>query len=431
MKKKMSNQMHKEDGRLILADGQYFSMNSYDTKINNNVLIVGTTGAGKTRSIVSPNILQASGSYIVVDPKGNLYGKYKEFLEKKGYTVLKLNFAEPGDPESESYNYFHYIHSEQDIVKISHMLTYIENKDAGYRADPFWDEAAVMLLSAINAYLYERSEPEYRTLKTISELVTFADMDEDCSGKKTKLDYLFDQLRREKPDCFAVRQYDAYRLGAGRTLKSILITLQAKLSVFTTKDHNKLLAKDTVDIHSIGQKKSALFVVVSDTDRSNDPLANIFFTQAMNELCSFADHQPDHRLPVDVRFILDDFATNVRINDFPRMISSIRSRGISCMLMIQAESQLDAAYGHDGKTIIGNCDNYVYLGGNDVETAEHVARRCDRPLSDILYMPVETNWIFRRGQSPIQGKNFRLEEFEQKEFARVKVGQERTNLKVR
>ena len=173
-----------------------------------------------------------------------------------------------------------------------------------------------------------------------------------------------------------------------------------------------MLASDDVDLVSIGRRKTALFVVVSDTDRSLDELVNIFYTQAMNELCMFADNRcKNNRLPVDVRFILDDFATNSLIDDFPKMIASIRSRGISTMLMIQAESPLTAAYGDDGKTIIGNCDTYIYLGGNDVETAEQVAKRCNLPLQKILEMPVGTNWIFRRGQKAASATNFKLEPF--------------------
>lgn len=166
---------------------------------------------------------------------------------------------------------------------------------------------------------------------------------------------------------------------------------------------------------------------MSDTDRSMDDLANIFFTQAMNELCYEADHHcRGHRLPLDVRFIMDDFATNCRINEFPRMISGVRSRGISTMLMIQAESQLEEGYGRDSSTIIGNCDTYVYLGGNDVNTAESVARRCDMPLSEILYMPVETNWIFRRGERPVNGRNFDMESFRrEKQLQSLKKAEER------
>jgi type IV secretion system protein VirD4 len=214
-----------------------------------------------------------------------------------------------------------------------------------------------------------------------------------------------DDLYSTNNSSYAVKTYKKFRVAAGKTLKSILISVNARLGLFDVPEIDAMLETDTINIKSIGDKKTALFVVVSDTDRSLDGLANIFFTQAMNELCRYADKEcKDNRLPVPTRFILDDFATNVRINEFPRMISSIRSRGISTMLMIQAEAQLQEAYEFDGKTIIGNCDTYVYLGGNDVETAKAVAERCDVPVKKVLNMPVGTCWIFRRGQMPIYSK---------------------------
>ena len=223
---------------------------------------------------------------------------------------------------------------------------------------------------------------------------------------------LMNELEEENPESYAVSLYERFRVAADKTLRSILIVTNSKLGTFDTPEIRKMTAYDDINLPSIGQQKTALFVVVSDTDRSMDGLANIFFTQAMNELCRYADQEcEDSRLPVPVRFILDDFATNCKIEEFPRMIASIRSRGISTMLMIQAEAQLEESYGHDGKTIIGNCDTYVYLGGNDVNTAKAVAERCNVPVQKILNMPVETNWIFRRGQSPINGRNFQLEPY--------------------
>ena len=182
--------------------------------------------------------------------------------------------------------------------------------------------------------------------------------------------------------------------------------MNSHLGKYDFEELNRMLETDELDIASIGQRKRALFVIVSDTDRSMDGLANLFYAQAMNELCMYADEScVGNRLPVDVRFVLDDFATNCKIAGFPSMISNIRSRGISAMLMIQAESQLEQGYGADGKTIVANCDTYVYLGGNDIDTAKRVAERCDLPYRKILNMPIGTNWIFRRGQEPINAKN--------------------------
>lgn len=392
---------------MIIAEGVSYSLNCYETKLNNNVLVVGTSGAGKTRSIVTPNLLQATGSYIVSDPKGNLYEKYGPYLKNQGYEVKKLDFTDPEN--SAHYNFFKYIRKTQDINKISHMIIYSKGQD-GYKPDPFWDEASELLLQALIAYLYEGFRSSEQNLRSVQKLIDACNIDENDSGSATILDKLMEAHEKEYEDSYAVSQYKKFRVAAGKTLKSILISLNARIGQFDTPEIRELTKYDTIRISGIGMKSTAVFVVVSDTDRSLDGLANLFFTQAMNELCWQADKRcKGNTLPVPVRFILDDFATNCKIAEFPRMIASIRSRGISTMLMIQSEAQLEEGYNKDARTIIGNCDTYVYLGGNDVDTAEAVARRCDVPLKKILNMPVETNWIFRRGQEPVNSKNYNIE----------------------
>lgn len=402
--------MQKND--LILAANQYYDMDCYKTKLNNNVLVVGTSGSGKTRGIVSPNILQATGSYIISDPKGNLHRKYKDYLEKRGYIVKRVDFTNPDN--SIGYNPFEYIRDEQDIVKLSKQFTDIGGLNL---KDPFWDLATELLFTSLIAFIYEECRPDEKNLSSLQKLLLACQITED-SDKSNTLDEMMEMVRRHSLDSFAVRQYGKFRIAASRTLKSILISANSKIGVFDTKGMQRMLAKDEVDFTSIGREKTAVFVVVSDTDRSMDTLANMFFSQAMNELCKYADEQcddRDNRLPIDVRFILDDFGTNVTICDFPRMIASIRSRGISTMLMIQSEGQLENAYGKDSKTIIGNCDTYIYLGGNDIDTAHEVARRSDVPLKRILNMPIQTCWIFRRGQAPINTTLFDLESYNQME----------------
>ena len=394
--------------KLILAENNYYSLDTHKTQLNNNVLVVGSSGSGKTRSIVTPNILQATGSYIISDPKGNLYNKYKDYLKMQGYVVKKLDFTNPCN--SAHYNFFNYIKTTQDIVKISHML--VNNKKYN-SLDPFWDNAAQLLVQSIIAYLRERYPYSEQKFDNVMRCISLCQFDENDDSCKNPLDILMDDLENENPESYAVKTYRKFRVAAGKTLKSICITVNANLGILDTPEIEELTSYDDVDITSIGKEKTALFVVVSDTDRSLDNLVNLFFTQAMNELCNYADkYCENYTLPVPVRFFLDDFATNCRIDDFPRMIASIRSRGISAMLMIQAESQLTESYGYDGKTIIGNCDTYIYLGGNDVETAKAVAERCDVPVKKILNMPVGTNWIFRRGQAPVNAKNFNLEQFQ-------------------
>lgn len=392
---------------MILGQNQYYSLDCYKTQLNNNVLVVGTSGAGKTRSIVTPNLLQATGSYVVSDPKGTLYTKYKSRLENEGYVVKKLDFTEP--EKSAHYNFFKYIRNTQDIVKISHMLIY--QKKSGGHMDPFWDEASQLLIQAMIAYLREATPVKDHNLASIQRLVSMCQLEGDMDFGKTPLDEMIMSHGKKNPESYALSAYTKFRVAASKTLRSILITINARLGSYDTPELGMMMKKDDIDITSIGQRKTALFVVVSDTDRSLDGLVNIFFSQAMNELCRYADKEcEDGRLPIPVRFILDDFATNCKIEEFPRMVASIRSRGISTMLLIQSEAQLKKGYGADDKTIIGNCDTYVYLGGNDVDTAKSVAERCDVPLRKILNMPVGTNWIFRRGQEPVNGKNFNLEE---------------------
>lgn len=396
-----------EKNSMILAKDVSYSLDCHKTQLNNNVLVVGTSGAGKTRSIVIPNILQATGSYVVSDPKGNLYKKYATYLRSKGYRVKKLDFTSPMD--SARYNFFNYISDTQDINKIAHMMVNCSGKS--FKGDPFWDDAAELLLQSMISILLEGQEKNKQNLGSIQDFLEKFTMSGDLEISDTYFDKVMKTWEQIHPDSYAVKQYKKFRVAASRTLRSIVITLSSKLGIYDSPEIRRLTESDDIDIKKIGCVPTAIFVVVSDTDRSLDGLVNLFFTQAMNELCKFADKEcENNRLKVPVRFILDDFATNCKIAEFPRMISSIRSRGISTMLMIQAESQLYEGYGNDGRTIIGNCDTYIYLGGNDLETAENIARRCDLPLKRILSMPVGTNWIFRRGQSPINGRNFELEQ---------------------
>ena len=389
---------------MILAQDRYYNMNCRETQLNNNVLVVGTSGAGKTRSIVIPNLLQACGSYVVSDPKGNLYEKYGNYLRNKGYSVKCLNFVHP--ESSVGYNPLDYIRTTQDIIKIANMIVYQEK--GGGQDDPFWEEAAVMLFASVIAYLKERSEYDelVPSLPLVAYLMSFA---KKSNYNSTSLEALMHEHSEKNPDSWACLQFNKVNTAPERTFDSILITAESKLRNIDSSEMEAMLGKNEIDLASIGKQKTAVFVVVSDTDRSMDNMANLFFTQAMNELCMYADDQcKDNELPVPVRFILDDFATNCQIQEFPRMISSFRSRGISTMLMIQAESQLEECYGKDGRTIICNCDTYIYLGGNDIETARSVSMRCDLPLRKILYMPVGHNWIFRRGEEPCFSKNFDL-----------------------
>ena len=308
-----------ERNTMILGEEIYYSLDDYKTKVNNNVLVVGTAGAGKTRSIVTPNLLQATGSYIVTDPKGNLYHKYGKYLEKQGYSVRRLDFTDPA--HSAHYNMFRYIENDQDIIKTACMLT--ARKKGARNIDPFWDEATQLLLQALISYLKNYCAPEMQCLKSILTLSrAAAEVNTDLETSKSALDYIFDDVKIREPNSSAAKWYGMFRVAANRTLRSILISMNAKLGLYDSSELNEMTKTDDIDITSVGKTKTALFVIVSDTDRSMDGLVNLFFTQAMNVLCKFADREcADNRLPIPVRFIMDDFATNCVIEDFPRMIS--------------------------------------------------------------------------------------------------------------
>ncbi|MBR1852580.1 MAG: type IV secretory system conjugative DNA transfer family protein [Lachnospiraceae bacterium] len=410
-------------GTMILGENQYYSKNCYETQLNNNVIVVGTSGAGKTRKIVKPNLLQAEGSYIVSDPKGNLAREMGPYLESKGYRVLKMNFIHP--EKSLKYNPVAYCHTTTDVRKLAHMITYeMSCSTGGARGsayDPFWDEAAEMLLIAIIGYIVECDDiPENeKNMNKLSQLIRKANRDEKFSTARgcSELDRIMDSYRKKMElvgrESWAMDRFDDYNTAPDRTHATINICTLAKLGTFDTLETRQMLNGNDIDFKTIGQEPTAVFVEVSDTDRSMDVLINLFYSQIMNELCTFADEEcPNSCLPVPVQFILDDFATNARIDNFQNIIANIRSRGISAMIMLQSEAQLKAGYGEDAQTIIDNCNTYVYMGGSSEELAEKIGKRADKPAKRILNMPLSKSWIFRRGQEPVYCNNFDLEWFE-------------------
>ena len=384
-----------------LAQGASYSLDTHKTLRNNNVLVIGASGTGKTRSVVIPNLMQMTGSYIVSDPKGVLYHRYGDMFRRAGYRVKMLDFIHPG--KSIGYNPFRYIRSEMDITRFAHMLVFqdVISKDV------FWDMATQLLLETLMAYVHEEAPSYERNLNTV--LLFLEHMEAKTEGQKedNTIDIIFRDLEKERPDSYAVRKYHQLKTiyGAERTHACIIMEAITRIGHYSANEIAHMLAYDETNITSIGEEKTALFVSVSDCDRSMDTLANLFFTQSMTELCRQADKGEPYRLKVPVRFILDDFATNCRIGDFPRMISSIRSREISVMLMIQALSQLEASYGADANTIVMNCDTCVYLGGTDLDTASVIAKRADVTPSHVLDMPQGSCYVLRRGEKPFFGWN--------------------------
>lgn len=398
-------------GSMILPDGKYYSLDDKQTRLNNNVMVVGTTGSAKTRTVITPNLLECVGSYVVTDPKGNLYRKWGGYMRRQGYRVLRLSFIHP--EWSEYYNPLWYIHTSQDVQKLSHALVYGTEVGCGSNVDPFWDQATVMFLDSIIGYLCEVCPKEDRLITNVLKLVRMANLDDEYDdNQNTPTDLMMKELEKKNPDSWALQQYRNFRLGAGKTIKSILITTTSKLSSFDTRELRRMLRTDDLDLASIGQRKTAVFVEVSDSDRSMDALINLFFTQAMNELCSYADEKcSNSELPVPVRFFMDDFATNCRIDNFENMISNIRSRKISAVLVLQSFSQLAAGYGENAHTIADDCDTLIYMGGNDPTTAQEIAVRVNKTANTILHMPLSTSWIIRRGSEPFSCHNFELDDY--------------------
>lgn len=407
---------------MILGENQYYSKDCIKTQLNNNVIVVGTSGAGKTRSIVRPNILQASGSYVVSDPKGNLAKIMGPYLESKGYKVVTIDFIHPG--KSLRYNPIGYCRNTTDILKLAHAMVYELSRtlSTGSTKDPFWDETALLLLCALIGYIYETDKiaESEKNLQTLSKLLRKASRTTggiNGSRGEAVLDEWMEAHKRRMhslgKESWAWDRYEEFNTAPNKTHATIIICALAKMTTFDTLETRKMLSGNDIDFADIGKRPTALFVEVSDTDRSMDILVNLFYTQLMNELCTYADDRCENScLPVPVQFILDDFATNARINDFQNMIANIRSRGISAMIMLQSESQLYAGYGDNAQTIIDNCNTYVYMGGSNPQMADIIAKRANKPATKILNMPLSMSWIFRRGEEPVLCHNFDLEKFE-------------------
>ena len=408
---------------MILSESKSYSLDCYNTKLNNNVIVVGTSGAGKTTGIVIPNLMQATGSYIVTDPKGNLYKKVGPYLKSKGYKVLSMDLTNPYD--NVRYNFMDYIREEHDVIKLANMLMSSEGREAAHGHNAYFYLTAELIFASALAALkgYITDFPEDEEMLTIQTLFNYCQtqllsslVEKEGSGENNNSKEEFeDRNNKISNDSsndwwkFADRLKTCVGGMSNECAMSVLSTIGSIVGRLNTIGVEKMMLseKESFDFTEIGLKRTALFVRVSDTDRSMDALANTFFSQAMDELCRTADTGcQNEALPVPVRFIMDDFATNCSIEDFPRMISSIRSRNISAMIMLQSESQLQKRYGKDASTIINNCDTYVYMGGNDLETATNIAKRLDLPLKKVLYMPIGTNWIFRRGEEPVNGQIF-------------------------
>lgn len=364
---------------------------------NKNVLIIGGSGSGKTRFWLKPNLLQMHSSYVVTDPKGSIVIECGNALLKHGYDIKifnTINFR-----KSMHYNPFAYIHSEKDILKL--VTTLIANtKGDGKAGDEFWTKAETLLYCALIGYIHYEAPVEEQNFSTLIEFLNAMEVREDDEEFQNPVDLMFEALEKKKPNHFAVRQYKKYKLAAGKTAKSILISCGARLAPFDIQEVRDITAYDELQLDTLGDKKTALFLIMSDTDATFNFLISMIYTQLFNLLCEKADDEYGGRLPVHVRCLIDEAANIGQIPNLEKLVATIRSREISACLVLQAQSQLKAIYKDNADTIIGNMDSRVFLGGSEPTTLKELNQALGKETIDTY------NTSNTRGNSPSYGMNY-------------------------
>ena len=364
---------------------------------NKNVLVVGGSGSGKTRFWLKPNLLQCHSSYVVTDPKGSIVVECGNALLKNGYKVRILNTI--NFKKSMHYNPFAYVHSEKDILKL--VTTLMTNtKGEGSGGDPFWEKSERLLLTALIAYLHYEAPVEEQNFATLLEMLNTMQVLEDDEEYQNPVDLLFEELGKKKPNSFAVRQYKLYKLAAGKTAKSILISCGARLAPFDIQELRNLTMYDELALDTLGDKKTALFLIMSDTDSTFNFLISMVYTQLFNLLCDKADDVYGGKLPIHVRCLIDECANIGQIPNLEKLVATIRSREISACLVLQARSQLKAIYKDNADTIIGNMDSQIFLGGSEPTTLKDLSEMLGKETIDAF------NTSDTRGNSPSYGTTF-------------------------
>ena len=354
---------------------------------NKNVLVIGGSGSGKTRFYVKPNLMQMHSSYCVTDPKGTIVIECGKMLEDNGYEIKILNTI--NFKKSMKYNPFAYLKSEKDILKL--VQTIIANtKGEGEKAgEDFWVKAEKLYYTALIGYIYYEAPKEEKNFATLLEMIDASEVREDDENYMNPVDRLFEALEKKNPSHFAVKQYKKYKLAAGKTAKSILISCGARLAPFDIEELRELMKEDELDLDTLGDRKTALFVIISDTDDTFNFVVSIMYSQLFNLLCDKADDKYGGRLPIHVRFLLDEFANIGLIPKFEKLIATIRSREISASIILQAQSQLKAIYKDNADTIVGNCDSTLFLGGKEKTTLKELSETLGKETID-LYNTSET-----------------------------------------
>ena len=370
---------------VLLTQTERLTMNNRPkapkTARNKNVLIVGGSGSGKTRFWLKPNLMQCHSSYVVTDPKGSIVIECGKLLLREGYKVKILNTI--NFRKSMHYNPFAYIRSEKDILKL--VTTLIANtKGEGKAGDDFWVKAETLLYTALIAYIYYEAPEDEQNFTTLIEFINASEVREDDEEFKNNVDLMFDRLEEKDPQHLAVRQYKKYKLAAGKTAKSILISCGARLAPFDIKELRELTAYDELELDTLGDRKTALFIIISDTDATFNFLVSMCYTQLFNLLCDKADDVYGGRLPVHVRCLIDECANIGQIPNLEKLMATIRSREISACLVLQAQSQLKALYKDNSDTIIGNCDSMIFLGGKEKTTLKDLTETLGKETIDMF-----------------------------------------------
>ena len=387
---------------VILTQTEFLTMNSRPKQPkyarNKNILVIGGSGSGKTRFFVKPNLMQMHSSYVVTDPKGTVLVECGRMLEKGGYVIKSLNTI--NFRKSMHYNPFSYIRSEKDILKLVNTIIVNTKGDGDKSGEDFWVKAEKLYYTALIGYIWYEAPEQEKNFTTLLEMINASEAREDDETFKNPVDIMFDELEARDPDHFAVKQYRKYKLAAGKTAKSILISCGARLAPFDIAELRELMSYDEMELDTIGDRKTALFVIISDTDDTFNFVVAIMYSQLFNLLCDKADDVYNGRLPVHVRMLLDEFANIGQIPQFEKLIATIRSREISASIILQSKSQLKAIYKDNADTIEGNCDTTLFLGGKEKTTLKELAEVLGKETID-LYNTSDT-----RGTSQSYGLNY-------------------------
>ena len=390
------------ENNILLTQTERLTMNSRPKlpkyARNKNVIVIGGSGSGKTRFYVKPNLMQMHSSYVITDPKGTLIIECGRMLVNGGYKIKVLNTI--NFRKSMRYNPFHYIRSEKDILKLVNTIIVNTKGDGEKSSEDFWIKSERLLYCALIGYIWYEAPEEEQNFSTLLEFINASEAREDDEEFKNAVDELFEELEAENPEHFAVRQYKKYKLAAGKTAKSILISCGARLAPFDIKELRELMAYDEMELDRIGEEKTALFVIISDTDDTFNFVAAIMYSQLFNLLCDKADDEYGGRLPCHVRLLLDEFSNIGQIPKFDKLIATIRSREISASIILQSQSQLKTIYKDAAETITGNCDSVLFLGGKESSTLKEISETLGKETID-LYNTSDT-----RGQSRSYGLNY-------------------------